>query len=76
MDLCILTDWLGLVPFGFALAFGVTGLCQGIGRKALRKVDFSILALGVFYLVVCVMATAAMQFHGGSANRFCAPVWT
>ena len=47
-----ITDWLGLVPIGTALGFAVLGLVQLIQRKALRKVDRSILALGGFYLAV------------------------
>lgn len=47
-----ITDWLGLVPIGAALGFAVLGLVQLIQRKALRKVDRSILALGGFYLAV------------------------
>ena len=47
-----LTDWLSLVPVGFVLGFGLLGLIQWIGRENLRKVDFSILVLGGFYLVV------------------------
>ena len=26
MDLYIITDWLGLIPFAFAVVFGITGL--------------------------------------------------
>ena len=47
-----LTDWLGLVPVMIALCFAVLGLFQLIRRCSLRKVDRSILILGVFYLAV------------------------
>lgn len=49
------TDWLGLVPIGVCMGFGVLGLLQWIKRKSICKVDFDILALGVFYIVT--MAT-------------------
>lgn len=52
MGLYTLTDWLALVPLGFVLGFGLLGLIQWFGRKSLRKVDFSILVLGGFYLAV------------------------
>ena len=46
------TDWLGLVPFAVAFAFGVLGLVQLVSRRSILKVDRSIIALGVFYVVV------------------------
>lgn len=52
MSLYLLTDWLSLIPVAFALGFAVLGLCQWIRRKHILKVDRSILALGVFYLLV------------------------
>ena len=60
MPLYTVTDWLGLVPLGFALGFAVLGLVQWIKRKNLLKVDHSILILGGFYIVV---AAAYMFFE-------------
>lgn len=52
MSLYIITDWLGLVPICFIMGFGILGLCEWIKRKNLFKVDFSILTLGGFYIIV------------------------
>ena len=52
LSLYTVTDWLGLVPFGVAIGFALLGLIQWIKRKHIRKVDFSILVLGGFYLLV------------------------
>ena len=55
MSLYTITDWLGLVPIGFIMGFGILGLCQWIKRKNLFKVDWSILTLGGFYIVVMAL---------------------
>ena len=52
MSLYTITDWLGLVPICFIMGFGILGLCEWIKRKNLFKVDFSILTLGGFYIIV------------------------
>ena len=52
MTLYTITDWLGLVPVFISFGFAVLGLCQWIKREHILKVDFSILTLGVFYIVV------------------------
>ena len=51
MALYTVTDWLGLVPVVFGFGFAALGLAQWIRRKSIRKVDFSILALGGFYII-------------------------
>ena len=52
MSLYTITDWLGLVPLCFIMGFGILGLCEWIKRRNLFKVDYSILTLGGFYIVV------------------------
>jgi len=51
MSLYNITDWLGLVPIGFAMGFGTLGLIQWIKRKHIKKVDYSLFVLGGFYIV-------------------------
>jgi len=55
MSLYHITDWLGLVPLGFIIGFALLGLVQWIKRKHLFKVDYNILVLGGFYLVVMAL---------------------
>lgn len=50
-----LTDWLGLVPIAVAFGFFVLCFVQLIIRKRLDRVDYNILALGVFYIVVILV---------------------
>lgn len=52
MALYNLTDWLSLIPVAVSLCFALPGLMQWIKRKHFLRVDFSILALGGFYLAV------------------------
>ena len=52
MSLYAITDWLGLVPLAFVMGFALLGLVQWIKRKHLLRVDYNILALGGFYIVV------------------------
>ena len=52
MSLYTITDWLGLVPLCFIMGFGILGLCEWIKRRNLFKVDYSILTLGGFFIVV------------------------
>ena len=55
MSLYIITDWLGLVPICFVMGFAFLGLIQWIKRKHISQVDYNILVLGVFYIVVMIM---------------------
>ena len=55
MSLYTITDWLGLVPLVFVMGFALLGLIQWIKRKHLLKVDYNILILGGFYIVVMVV---------------------
>ena len=55
MSFYTITDWLGLVPFCFIAGFGTLGLCRWIKRRNLFKVDYSILTLGGFYIVVMAL---------------------
>lgn len=52
MALYTVTDWLGLVPIGFAFGFAMLGLIQWIQRKSIKKVDYNLFVLGGFYIVV------------------------
>ena len=52
MNLYLITDWLSLIPACFIIAFGSLGLMQWIKRKNILKVDFDILILGAFYIIV------------------------
>lgn len=52
MALYDLTDRLSLIPLLLIAGFGLLGLFQWVQRRQLRKVDFSILVLGGFYIVV------------------------
>lgn len=52
MVLYTITDWLGLVPLCFVLGFALLGLVQLIQRKRIVKVDYSLLVLDGFYIIV------------------------
>ena len=52
MTLYTITDWLGLIPIFICMIFGLVGLIQLIKRKNLLKVDFDIILLGIYYVIV------------------------
>ena len=52
MPIYTITDWLGLVPVAIGCGFAVLGLLQWMQRKNILKVDWDILMLGVFYLLM------------------------
>ncbi len=52
MPMYYITDWLSLVPIAFVLTFAGMGLAQWIRRRSLRNVDFTLLLLGGYYIIV------------------------
>lgn len=54
MSMYVITDWLGLVPIFICMCFGLVGLIQLIRRRSLFKVDYDIIALGLFYIIVII----------------------
>ena len=52
MFLYILTDWLGLVPVFVCMGFGLLGCIQLIKRRSLIKVDYDLIVLGIYYIIV------------------------
>ncbi len=52
MWLYAVTDWLSIIPLCIVIGFALLGLLQLIKRKNLFRVDYDILILGIFYIVV------------------------
>ena len=52
MALYNITDWLGLVPVFVCMLFGCIGFIQLVKKKSLLKVDFDIIILGAYYVIV------------------------
>ena len=52
MGIYNVTDWLGLVPIFICMLFGGIGFVQLVKRKNLFKVDFDIIFLGIYYVLV------------------------
>ena len=52
MVIYTITDWLGLVPIFICIIFGGIGCIQLLKRRSLLKVDYDIIFLGVYYILV------------------------
>lgn len=52
MTIYIITDWLGLVPLFICMLFGGMGFVQLVKRRSLFKVDYDIIFLGIYYVIV------------------------
>ena len=52
MPLYIITDWLGIVPLVICMIFATIGLIQLIKRRSLLQVDYDIIILGIYYILV------------------------
>jgi len=63
LSLYVITDWLGLVPIAIAFGFAILGIIQLIGRRSIKNVDRSIIALGVFYATTVLAYIFFEFFH-------------
>ena len=52
MEIYNITDWLGLVPVFICMMFGGIGFVQLIKRRSFFKVDYDIIFLGIYYVIV------------------------
>ena len=52
MSIYTITDWLGLIPVFICMMFAGMGLFQLIKRRSLFKVDYDIIFLGIYYIIV------------------------
>ena len=52
MEIYHITDWLGLIPIFICMIFGCIGFSQLIKRRSLLKVDYDIIFLGIYYMMV------------------------
>lgn len=58
LTLYVITDWLGLIPIFVCMIFAGIGFIQLIKRKSIFRVDYDILILSVYYLIVIVCYVA------------------
>ena len=52
MEIYTITDWLGLVPIFICMIFGWIGCVQLMKGRSLFKVDYDIILLGIYYVLV------------------------
>jgi undecaprenyl-diphosphatase len=52
LEIYTITDWLGLVPIFICTIFGGIGCVQLIKGRSLFKVDYDIILLGIYYVLV------------------------
>lgn len=52
MKIYTITDWLGLVPIFICVIFGVIGFVQLMKRRNILKVDYDLILLGIYYILV------------------------
>ena len=52
MKIYTITDWLGLIPLVVCMIFGGIGFVQLVKRGSLFKVDYDIIFLGIYYVIV------------------------
>ena len=52
MTIYTITDWLGLIPLVVCMIFGGIGFVQLVKRGSLFKVDYDIIFLGIYYVIV------------------------
>ena len=52
MEIYTITDWLGLVPIFICMIFGGIGCVQLMKGRSLFKVDYDIILLGIYYVLV------------------------
>ena len=52
MKIYNITDWMGLIPIFVCMIFGGIGCTQLVKRRSLFKVDYDIIFLGIYYMVV------------------------
>ena len=55
MVIYTITDWLGIIPVFICIIFGGIGCVQLLKRRSLLKVDYDIIFLGAYYLLVILV---------------------